>query len=36
VPRARDRLDFADEELATIDRHAVDAGVNIWEASSRD
>jgi L-glyceraldehyde 3-phosphate reductase len=33
---ALDRLDFADEELATIDRHAVDAGINIWEASSRD
>ncbi len=33
---ALERLDFSDEELATIDRHAVDAGINIWEASSRD
>jgi L-glyceraldehyde 3-phosphate reductase len=33
---ALERLDFADEELAMIDRHAVDAGINIWEASSRD
>ena len=33
---ALDRLDFTDEELATINRHAVDAGINIWEASSRD
>jgi L-glyceraldehyde 3-phosphate reductase len=28
------RLDFADDELADIDRHAVDAGINIWERSS--
>ena len=27
-------LDFSDDELATIDRHAVDAGINIWKASS--
>jgi L-glyceraldehyde 3-phosphate reductase len=32
---ALDRLDFSDEELATIDQHAVDAGINIWERSSR-
>ena len=25
---------FTDEELAAIDRHAVDAGINIWAASS--
>ena len=25
---------FSDEELAEIDRHAVDAGINIWAASS--
>jgi L-glyceraldehyde 3-phosphate reductase len=31
---ALERLDFSEEELATIDRHAVDAGINIWEASS--
>jgi L-glyceraldehyde 3-phosphate reductase len=28
------RLDFGDDELAEIDRHATDAGVNLWEASS--
>jgi L-glyceraldehyde 3-phosphate reductase len=28
------RLDFSDDELAQIDRHAVDAGINIWESSS--
>ncbi|HVI17390.1 MAG TPA: aldo/keto reductase, partial [Gaiellales bacterium] len=27
-------LDFSDEELATIDGHAVDAGINIWATSS--
>jgi L-glyceraldehyde 3-phosphate reductase len=27
-------LAFTDEELAAIDRHAVDAGINIWKASS--
>ena len=26
--------DFTDEELAEIDRHAVDGGVNLWAASS--
>ena len=25
---------FTDEELAAIDRHAVEAGINIWAASS--
>src|SRR4051794_17451929 len=33
---ALDRLDFSDEELARIDRHAVDAGINIWARSSAD
>ena len=28
------RLEFSDEELARIDQHAVDAGINIWAASS--
>jgi L-glyceraldehyde 3-phosphate reductase len=28
------RLDFADDELAEIDKHAVDAGINIWAQSS--
>jgi L-glyceraldehyde 3-phosphate reductase len=27
-------LDFSDEELATIDRYAVEAGINLWKASS--
>ena len=31
---ALDRLDFAPDELAEIDRHAVDSGINIWAASS--
>jgi L-glyceraldehyde 3-phosphate reductase len=29
-----ENLDFSDEELAEIDRHAVDAGINIWQQSS--
>lgn len=33
---ALENLDFTDEELATIDRHAVDGGINIWAASSRE
>jgi L-glyceraldehyde 3-phosphate reductase len=31
---ALDNLDFSDDELARIDRHAVDAGINIWSQSS--
>jgi L-glyceraldehyde 3-phosphate reductase len=31
---ALDNLDFTDEELAEIDKHAVDAGINIWDQSS--
>jgi L-glyceraldehyde 3-phosphate reductase len=27
-------LEFSDEELAEIDGHAVDAGINLWKASS--
>jgi L-glyceraldehyde 3-phosphate reductase len=27
---ALDRLDFTDEELAAIDAHAVDAGIDLW------
>ncbi len=27
-------LEFADEELEEIDRHAVEAGINLWKASS--
>jgi L-glyceraldehyde 3-phosphate reductase len=28
---ALDRLDFSDDELARIDQHAVDAGIDLWE-----
>ena len=31
---ALDRLDFSPDELAEIDRHAVDSGLNLWAASS--
>jgi L-glyceraldehyde 3-phosphate reductase len=31
---ALERLDFGDEELEEIDRHAVDSGINLWAASS--
>jgi L-glyceraldehyde 3-phosphate reductase len=31
---AADHTDFTDEELAAIDRDAVEAGINIWAASS--
>jgi L-glyceraldehyde 3-phosphate reductase len=31
---ALQNLDFTDDELAQIDRHAVDAGINIWAQSS--
>jgi L-glyceraldehyde 3-phosphate reductase len=31
---ALDNLAFTDEELAEIDKHAVDAGINIWAQSS--
>ena len=31
---ALDRLAFSDDELAAIDRHAVEAGINLWAASS--
>jgi L-glyceraldehyde 3-phosphate reductase len=31
-----DRLDFSADELAAIDRHAVDSGINLWAASSRE
>ena len=27
-------LEFSDDELAKIDKHAVDAGINLWETSS--
>jgi L-glyceraldehyde 3-phosphate reductase len=31
---ALQRVDFDEDELAEIDRHAVDAGINLWAASS--
>ena len=31
---AAGKSDFTDEEITTIDRHAVEAGINIWAASS--
>ncbi len=31
---ALENLDFSDEELRTIDDHAVEAGINIWSTSS--
>jgi L-glyceraldehyde 3-phosphate reductase len=34
--RALERLDFTDDELAEIDRHATESGINIWAASSRE
>ena len=33
---ALDRLDFTDEELAAIDRHATESGINLWAASSQE
>src|SRR3954447_602101 len=31
---ALERLDFSGDELSEIDRHAVEAGINLWETSS--
>ena len=31
---AVERLDFTAEELARIDEHAIDSGVNLWAAPS--
>ena len=33
---ALDRLEFSVDELAEIDRYAIDASVNIWSRSSED
>jgi L-glyceraldehyde 3-phosphate reductase len=33
---ALDKLDFSDEELTEIDRHATESGINLWAASSRE
>ena len=32
---ALDNLEFEPGELEEIDQHAVDGGINLWEASSR-
>ena len=32
---ALDRRDFSADELAEIDRHAVDSGINLWATSSQ-
>ncbi len=31
---AMERLEFTDEELSAIDRHAVESGINLWKTSS--
>ena len=33
---ALDKLELTDDELTEIDRYAVDAGINLWAASSRE
>ncbi len=33
---ALDRLGFTEDELAEVDRHATDSGINIWARSSAD
>ena len=33
---ALEDLEFTDEELTEIDHYAVDSGINLWEASSRE
>jgi L-glyceraldehyde 3-phosphate reductase len=33
---ALDKLEFSDDELARIDKHAIDAGINLWSASSEE
>jgi L-glyceraldehyde 3-phosphate reductase len=33
---ALDNLDFSDEELAEIDRHATESGINLWASSSAE
>jgi L-glyceraldehyde 3-phosphate reductase len=33
---ALEKAVFTDDELADIDQHAVDAGINLWETSSAD
>ena len=33
---ALDNLDFTGDELAEIDQHAVDSGINLWATSSEN
>ena len=33
---ALDRMDFTDDELGEIDKHATDSGINLWAASSSE
>jgi L-glyceraldehyde 3-phosphate reductase len=33
---ALDNLDFTGDELAEIDKHAVESGINLWAASSEN
>jgi L-glyceraldehyde 3-phosphate reductase len=33
---ALDKLDFSQDELREIDRHATDSGINLWAASSKE
>ena len=33
---ALERLSFTDAELAVVDEHAVDAGINLWASRSSD
>jgi L-glyceraldehyde 3-phosphate reductase len=33
---ALDRLDFTEDELDEIDRHATESGINLWAASTRE
>ena len=33
---ALDRMDFTDDDLAEIDQHATDSGINLWAASSSE
>jgi L-glyceraldehyde 3-phosphate reductase len=33
---AIDNLEFTDDELEAIDRHAVEAGINLWAQSSAE
>ena len=33
---ALERLDFRDDELDEIDRHATESGINLWAASTQE